>query len=64
MSAEKVYGWVLLPVAVDKGHENDLKAYEFENDHAYFEAEGTTPWGFSEAPTYEDALKTMEARLG
>ena len=31
---------MVLPVAVDPGHEDDPKAYEFENAHAYFEDYG------------------------
>lgn len=64
MAEDKVYGWVLLPVAVDVGHTGMVKTFEFEGDHAYFEADGGVAWGWSEAPTYDEALRTMEARLG
>lgn len=63
MSDEEVYGWVLLPVVVKKAYKDDLSSYEFENDHAYFEAMGGVSWGFSEAPTFDEALTTMEAHL-
>jgi hypothetical protein len=56
---EKRYGWVLLPVGVDEGHELDPKTYEFETDHAYYEYL-SGPWGFvstEDAPTWYDALR-------
>lgn len=59
---EKVYGWVLLPVAVDPGHERDPETFEFENDHAYYEYLNGA-WGFvssEEAPTYFDAVRQLD----
>ena len=65
MAKDEVHGWVLLPVTVTGGFEEDAESYSFENPHAWFDSDtlGGGAWGFistEEAPSMDDALAKMQ----